>query len=806
MESLLHDLRFALRQLRRSPGFTLAAVLTLGLGIGANATIFNWGNRLFRHPLPGVDSTDLYYLRWTLPGGHRGSTSWPTFLDLRERSRTASHLAVGRQAALSLGEGNRPERVFGMLVSANFFDLLGVRAQQGRTFRPEEDRGAGAHPVAVISDALWRNQLGADPRIVGRTIRLNTHPFMVVGVMPAGFQGSTVGLRHDVWVPVTMRRAIMGSDAALTERGDRWLEAYFRTAPNASLAQAEQELNAISAQLSREIFKSDRFARVDAVPIWKHAAGQVLGPVLLVMGGVVAVILLIACANVGNLLLARAAERRREIAVRLALGVSRGRLLRQLLAENALLASVGAALALAVVPVTSGLLTAFAPPANLGIDLRAEPDWLVLVFTLGIAALATLLFGLMPAWRAARVDAVTDLKQEGAASLGGTRLRSALVVVQVALSVLLLSFAGLLLKSLGHAMAANPGFDPRGVLVASVDLLPNGYKGERGTQFVRQALARLAALPGVMSVSSVRRVPLSLGGSSSTGFSVDGYTPRRDEDMTAYVHTVGPAYFTTLRTPLIAGRDIAAIDNASRAPVAVINQTMARRYFGGADPVGRQIKANDTALTIVGVAADSKFQSLDEPAAPAFYQSVLQYPGSETNFLIRAAGVAPAALAQSVRRELRAVDAAMPVHSTLPLEDAIGASYIAQRMGGWLLAIFGGLALALAAVGLAGVLAFSVNLRRREVGIRVALGAAPVAIRNMIVGDGLRLTVAGLAIGLALAAGLSRFLGKLLYGVSPRDLATFGSVAAILVAVALAAAWLPARRAARIDPLEAMRA
>ncbi|MBM3794036.1 MAG: hypothetical protein FJW31_08190 [Acidobacteria bacterium] len=305
MESLLHDLRFALRQLRRSPGFTLAAVLTLGLGIGANATIFNWGNRLFRHPLPGVDRANLYYLRWTLPGGHRGSTSWPTFQDLRERSHTVSRLAVGRQTALSLGEGNRPERVFGMLVSANFFDLLGVRAQQGRTFRPEEDRGPGAHPVAVISDALWRNLLGADPRIAGRTIRLNTHAFTVVGVMPPGFQGSTVGLWHDVWLPVTMRRAIMGSDAELTERGDRWLEAYFRAAPGVSFAQAGQELNAIAAQLSREIFKSDWFARVDAVPIWKHAAGQVLGPLLLVMGGVVAVILLIACANVGNLLLAR---------------------------------------------------------------------------------------------------------------------------------------------------------------------------------------------------------------------------------------------------------------------------------------------------------------------------------------------------------------------------------------------------------------------------------------------------------------------------------------------------------------------
>jgi len=343
--------------------------------------------------------------------------------------------------------------------------------------------------------------------------------------------------------------------------------------------------------------------------------------------------------------------------VRLALGVSRDRLLRQLLAENLLLASACAVLALAVMPVTSGLLNAFAPPASVAIDLRAEPDWVVLAFTLGIAAVATLLFGLVPAWRAARVDAVTDLKQEGAASLGGTRLRSALAVVQVALSVLLLSGAGLLLKSLGHAMAANPGFDPRGVLVASIDLLPNGYTGERGTQFVRQALVRLAVLPGVASVSSVRRVPLSLSGNSSMGFSVDGYTPRRDEDMTAYVHTAGPAYFATLRTPLVAGRDIAATDDTSRTPVAVINQTMARRYFGGANPVGRQIKAGGIAFTIVGVAADSKYQSLDEPAAPAFYQPVLQYPASETNFLIRAAGLAPGALAQSVRGQLRALDA-----------------------------------------------------------------------------------------------------------------------------------------------------
>lgn len=805
MNALVADIRFAFRQLRRAPGFTIAAVLTLGLGIGVNATVFNWANRMFRHPLPGVDSSNLYYLRWTFPGGGRGSTSWPDYLETKKRSRALSQIAAARQIAFSLGEGSRPERIFGMLVSANFFETLGVRPQLGRTFVPAEDEGAGAHAVAVISDALWRHQLSADPGIVGRTIRLNTRSFTVAGVMPPGFLGSTVGLRHEVWVPVVMRGEIMGGASALTDREDRWLEAYFRIAPGVTLQQATQELDSISAQLEPNSAATGRFVRADVIPIWKHGAGQVIGPVLLVMGGVAGMILLIACANAGNLLLARSAARRREIAVRLALGVSRSRLIRQLLVESAVLAALGAMLALAAIPATSGLLTRFAPPVDFSIDLNARPDWLVAAFTLGVAGLATLLFGFTPAWRAAGVNPAVDLVSDASGTVSGTRLRGALVVVQVALSVLLLSGAGLLLRSLGYAMAAAPGFDPRGVAVAGVDLFPNGYAGERSAQFVRQALERLARIPGVTNVSTVRRVPLSLSGNSTTGFSADGYTQKPGEPMTTFVHTAGPGYFTTMKTPLVAGRDLWESDGPASSPVIVINQTLASRYFAGTNPLGRHIRFGGSAYTIIGVAADSKHQSLDEPAASAVYLNVLQRPVSETSFLLRTSGLDVSALTGAIRAELRAIDPALPVHSVRPLEDVIGAAYIAQRMGGWLLTLFGALALGLAVVGLAGVLAFSVGLRRREMGIRLALGATPAEVRNLILAGGMRLTAIGLAIGVALSAALSPLLGKLLYGVDPRDGVTLGGASVILAAAGMAAALVPARKAAGIDPLEAMR-
>ena len=807
--ALFQEVRFALRQWRKSPAFVAAAVVTLGLGIGANATIFNWLNATILNPIPGVDSRGLHYFRWRAPHGGMSSNSWPGYRDLRDRTETLAGVAAARMTAFSFSASaavseTRAERIFGMLVSANYFEVLGIRPALGRTFRPEEDRTPGAHPVAVISHALWQTRLGGDPAIVGKEIRVNTKRFTVIGVMPEGFQGSTLGLRHDLWAPVMMRGEILGNADALEARGNRWLEVIGRLKPGVEIRQADQELNAISAQLTREYDKTDKYPRVESAPIWRAAAGQVIAPLLALLSAVVGVVLLIACANVGNLLMARAAGRRREIAIRLALGVSRWRLIRQLLVENALLATAGAALAMALVPFTAGLLTALAPPTDLAINLQAAPDWKVLLFTLGVAALATLLFGLAPAVRASRPDVVAALKEGAAASTPRSWMRNALVVAQVALSLVLLVGAGLLLRSLERAAKVDPGFDPRHVLLLGVDLKPNGYTDETGPVFVRRALERIGALPGVAVVSTVRRVPLTLGGSSSTSFAVDGYTPAKDEEVLAYVNYVGPDYFRAMGTALAAGRDFRATDDAQAQPVVVVNETLAARYFAGRDPVGRRFTIGRKAFTVIGVAKDSKYQALDEPPAPFFWLSTLQEHTSETNFLVRTHGD-PLAVAKAVEAEVRALDRNMAVYAVRALEDAISAAYITQKMGGWLLGFFGALALLLAAVGLYGVLAYAVAQRSREVGIRMALGASRSDVLRMVLGHGLRLTGGGLVIGLALSVGLTRFMQKLLFQVSPTDLATLGGVSALLTLVALAAAYLPARRATRIDPIVAIR-
>lgn len=806
---LLQEIRFALRQWRKSPAFVAAAVVTLGLGIGANATIFNWLNATILNPIPGVQSDGLHCFRWRSPEGRSSSYSWPTYLDIRAKNQTLAGLAAGRMTAFSFATSStvtetKAERIFGMLVSADFFDVLALRPVLGRTFRPDEDRTPGAHPVAVISHALWQTRLGGDPAVVGKEVRLNTKAFTVVGIMPEGFQGSTLGLRHDVWVPVMMRGDILGGVSALEARGNRWLEAIGRLKPGVDVRQAEQELTALSAQLTREYDKTEKYPRAESAPIWRAAAGQVMAPLLSLLSAVVGVVLLIACANVGNLLMARAAGRRREIAIRLALGVSRGRLIRQLLVENAMLSAAGAALALALVPFTAGLLTALAPPTDLAINLQAQPDWKVLLFTLAVSALATLVFGLAPAIRASRPDVVVALKEEATASTTRSWTRNALVVAQVALSLVLLVGAGLLLRSLQRASSADPGFDPRNVLLAGVDLKPNGYTDETGPEFVRRAIERISALPGVALVSTVRRVPLTLGGSSSTSFTAEGYTPAKDEELMAFLNYVGPDYFRTLGTPLTAGRDFQVSDNAQAQPVVVINETLAQRYYAGRDPVGRRFTVGRKNYTVIGVAKDSKFQALDEPPAPFFWLTTLQEHTSETNFLVRTQGD-PLAVAKAVEGEIRSLDRNMAVYGVRALEDAVSAAYITQKMGGWLLGFFGALALLLAAVGLYGVLAYSVAQRSREVGIRMALGASRADVLRMVLGHGLRLTGLGLAIGLVLAFGVTRFMQKLLFGVSPTDALTLLGVSGLLALVALTAAYLPARRATRIDPIVAIR-
>lgn len=808
MDWLAQDVKLGFRQLRKSPAFTIAAILTLALGLGANATVFTWFNAIVVNPLPGVPSgRELITVRWHTPTGGLAGISWLDFLDYRNRNHTLKEFAVATLAPLSLGEGTQPERIWSTLASANYFNMLGVKPKLGRTFLPDEDQNPGGNPIVVISHRLWRSKFGADPKIIGRQILLNKRNFTVVGVMPEAFEGSVVGLRFDMWVPVTMADALSGDSFGLEKRGVTWGGWYQgRLNPEAGRRAAVADLDSISAQLAREFHQTDRFNRAEVLPISEDGGGDILVPVAMLLMAVVVVVLLIACANVANLLLARAGGRRREIAIRLALGVSRGRLIRQLLIENGLLAIGGLLAALAVLPITMRSINQFAPATELPAGLTIHAGASVYLFTVAIALLATLLFAMIPALRSTRPDVVGALKDGGSGSSTSPRrawLRNSLVVAQVALSLVLLVSAGLFLKTLRRVSSIDPGFDSRNVLLAGVDLLPNGYDAARGQVAIRQMTANLAQLPGVAAVSTVRSIPLGFTGSTVSRFQAEGYEPAKDETPLTNTNVLGPDYFHAVSTPIIEGREFNPSDTAASQPAAIVNQTFARRYLPrGA--VGRRVQVHGEWRVVVGIARDSKFYSLDEKPRPWVYVPLSQSFASESNFLVRTMGD-PRTYVRAVEAAIHQVDPALPVFSARPMETAISASYFGQRIGGSFLGLFSAIALTLAAIGLYGVLAYTVSRRSREVGIRVALGASRADVLGLILGQGARLAAAGLAIGLVIAIAVTRLLRTLLLNVSPTDIPTIALVSALLALVAILASLIPAHRATRIDPITAIR-
>ena len=806
MRSVLEDLRFGLRQLRKSPAFTVSAILTLALGIGANATIFTWFSAVILNPVPGASSTGLISVHWQSPEGGRRAVSWLDYLDLRKRNRTLQSFTAAGLGPLSLGEGAQPERIWGMLTSANYFDMLGVKPELGRTFLPEEDENPGGHPVVVLSHRLWQTKFGADPHILGRQIQLNKRNFTVIGVAPEPFIGSILGLRFEVWIPATMMESLWGAPGELDNRGYSWLQTQGRVLPGVDPRQAAADLTAISSEITREFSKTDHFNRAEIVPIWRDGGGETLGPVMMLLMAVVGVVLMIACANVANLLLARGAGRRREIAIRLALGVTRGRLIRQLLVENAMLAAGGLAAALIALPTTMGSLMRFAPASDLPVALSIHADSRVILYTIAVSVIATLLFGLIPAVRASRPDVAAALKDDLGASASPRKawLRNSLVVAQVALSLVLLVCAGLLLKTLHRAANAQPGFDPHNVLVAGIDLQPNGYDAARGRVAVREMAGKLLGLPGVTAVSNIQNLPLGLAGSRSSSFQAEGYVPVKNEEMVANTNVIGPDYFHTVKTPVLAGREFTPADTADTQPVIVVNQTLARHYFPSGGAVGKRVKISGEWRVIAGVVGDSKFFTIGEKLDPAIYLPIAQSSADSATFVIRTAGD-PALYARAVEDAIHSIDPMLPVYAVRPMEIAISASYFGQRIGGSFLGFFGGVALLLAAIGLYGVLAYTVTQRSREVGIRMALGANRRDILNLILGQGMRLAGVGLVIGIAMALAVTRLMRALLMDVSPTDVATIAGVCALLAAIAMLASFIPAHRASRIDPILAIR-
>jgi len=742
--------------------------------------------------------------------GQSRSWSYPNYQDFRDRATLVDVVAQDDQT-YSIAVDDTAERTWGGLVSGNFFQVMGLRPAAGRLFTPQDDVTPGAHPVVVISHAYWQRRFSGDPGIVGRQVTINNTPMTVVGVAPVGFIGSFLGVAASAWVPMAMQREMMGGDR-MQQRGNGWMQSLVRLKPGVSEEQAQAEAASIMAQLEREHPQFNEGRRLRIVQTWEapFGAGTVLTPLLAVLSILVALVLVIACANVANLLLSKAVSRRREVAVRLSLGASRLRLVRQLLTESLMLAMIAGLGGVVMAYWTMDVIMAFAPPVDMPLDLGLRMDGTTLLFAVGVSAVTGVLFGLAPALQASSSQTINALKEEGRSGSGGRttgRLRNALVVSQVAVCLVLLVGATLFLRSFIAAQALSPGFDADRVVTASMDMFPSGYTGERYRDFQRRTLAAVQAVPGVQSAAFGSRLPLGFGGNNSTTVAIDGYTPRQNEEITINYSTVGARYFETMSIPVRAGREYNDTDTATSPRTIVINEAMARRYWPGGNAVGKIVRFGPNANEVIGIVADSKYSSINERPLPQLFIPMARSETSTLRLFVRTSGD-PSPLVAEVRNAIRALDPALPVYDARTLSEHMQIAVFAQRMAANLLGAMGVLALVLAAIGLYGVMAYAVSQRTQELGIRLALGASPSSLLNMIVGQGMKLTIVGLVIGLSLALAAFGSIGAvrtLLPGISPLDPMTFIAVPALLAVIAFLATWVPARRAGRVDPLVALR-
>jgi predicted permease len=810
LDTVIRDIRYAFRMMARSPGFTLVAILSLALGIGANTTIYSWVNAIMLNPLPGVADVDrLVMMAEKSRSGTFTSTSYPDFSDFRRGAASKADLAAYTMFTVGLNSGERTDRMWCEIVSANYFDVLGVKPVLGRTFLPEEDLRPGGAPVLVLSHRVWVDRFNSDPQIVGKSVVLNSHPFTIVGVAPGGFHGSFVSLSTDLWMPVMMQGELSSQQDIYNQRGNHWLLTFVRPKAGVSVRQAEAMLAAVSNELARRYPQTNVARSLTLLPIWKAPFGATLlfRPVLIVLSLVVGVVLLIACANVANLLLARSLGRRKEIAIRLSLGAGRSRLVRQLLTESVLLALLAGSAGLLVVRWGNRLLLSFTPPANLPIYTTINVDTHVLIFALLISVATGVLFGLTPALQASNPALVTALKDE-TARLGGAqghaRLRSLLVIGQVALSLILLIAAALFVQALNKAKNIDPGFDPEHVLAASFDLSLNAYSSERARAFEKDLLRRVRAIPGIESASYIRRLPLGYTGDSSRSMTIDGYVPKPNEEVVINITWVGPDYFHTMHAPLLSGRDFQESDEAAAQRYIIINEAMARRYWAGRDPLGAGLRMGNTDYIVVGVARTGKYNNLSEDPLPYVFLPVLQANRLDLTLVVRGAGD-PGNYTAPIRALVREMDAGVALFNVVRLPDYMGVPLFASRMAASFLGLLGILALSLATVGLYSVIAYVVAQQTREIGIRVALGAQRRDVLAMVAKQGLILTSVGIAVGLAGAFGTTRFARSLLYGVNPAEPLTYLVLSLGLYLVAVLACIAPAIRATRVDPLVALR-
>ncbi len=814
MGTLWQDLRFGARMLWKRPGFTAVAVLTLALGIGANTAIFSLVNAILLRPLPLKEPSRLVNVHSVSPDGSSFHTfSYPDYTDFRERGGVFEDALAYTVDTYSLNAGEQSERVFGMVVTGNAFSVLGVSPAAGRFFTAEEDSPANPATVVVLGHGFWQRRFGSDPTLVGRTLALNGRQFTVVGVAPPKFTGVRVGLAPDFYVPMWSQVHTRPDTAEwLGNRGGGSMEIVGRLKEGVSVETAQAALSAMVRQFAEQYPDTHRGRGVEVRPT-RTGLGQFETPVMGFMGVLMAVVgfvLLIACANVAGMTLARSAARRKELAIRLAMGAGRGRIMRQLLTESVLLFLVGGGAGLLLAVWLTDLLMSFKPPTPFSIELDLGLDARVLAFTFFTSLVTGVVFGLAPALQASRPDVLPALKDEGAGCIAArrTRLLNAFVVGQIAVSLVLLVSTGLFLRSLQNARTLDPGFEPEGVQTAGFDVRIQGYDEARGRRFFEELTGRVSALPGARAVSLVRNVTLG-GGNMETRVRVEGREPPdgRGSFGTDF-NVVTPNYFATLGIPLVRGRDFNASDREGSPLVAVVNETFARRFWPGEDPLWKRFRFSQEGepVEIVGVARDGKYRSLGEDPTSYLYLPFAQNYQTQMTLHVRAASPEEGAgLLAAVRREVAAMDASIPLLDAMPLTDAISTSLLPIRMAATLAGLFGLAGLLLAGVGIFGVVSFSVAQRTREIGIRVALGAQGRDVLRLVIRQGMMLALVGVAVGLAAAFAVSRLTSSLLYGVSPSDPATFAGVALLLAAVAFVACYVPARRATKVDPMVALR-
>jgi predicted permease len=808
MTAWLQEMRQTLRRLSKAPGFVLAVVVSIGLGIAANATIFSMVSRFVLSPAPVGDPNTLVALHTTARGECCNHFSWPLFSDLREQADSFSGVA-GYHDLLpaSIGGNGEPERVWGQAATANYFDVAQLGMTLGRGFANDEEK----LPVIVLGHRLWQRRYGADPAITGKTILLSGRSFTVVGVAPPSFRGIDLPLDPEFWVPLGNLDQLLPKTSNYDSRNYHWLAVVGRLKPGVTRARVAAELDVLARRFALAHAESEkdggfRFETAGTLaPRDKSAVTIFLGALTVV----VLLVLCIACANVANLLLARASGRQREMAVRLAVGATRGQLMRQMLTESVVLSMGGGLLGVVLSLWVTRALSTFHPPAPVPLDLSVSVDWRVLLYTFAVSVGSGLLFGLAPAWAASRTILTSALKGEDILARPGRRwtLRNVLVVAQIAMSLVLLCATGLFLRSMQSAAGIDIGFRSHGILMMSIDPREHGYTAERTVQLLSQLRERVAALPGVSSAAGTDVAPLSMG-NRSYGFSVEGRPETLDLNSTVDLYMATTGYFDTMGIPLIAGRDFMN-EGAAEPKTAVVNEAFVAQLFKKANPLGQRVNGGGVTYQIIGVVKNTKSRTLGEQLRPVLYRSLAQSVGSDPSFLgytvvVGSAGDA-AGLASAVRGEIRALDPRLAIFNAVTMEEHLRGALFLPRLAGTLFGVFGVVGLLLAAVGLYGMMSYSVSRRTREIGIRMALGAQAAGVQRLIVWQGMALTLIAVVLGMGAAFAMTKLFTNILYGVRPHDLLTFTAVPLFLAGVALLACWIPSRRAARVDPITALR-